>query len=218
MIKRICFTALIGAAAVLALPGMALAVDGQVLITQARAMAGGVTAGDAPGFPVTISEPGSYRLASNLIVPAGANGIEITANDVTIDLNGFSIVLPEATTQTSPPFFNGITDLGTARKFITIRDGTIIGPDPAKAIDLSATRYATVWGTKTNTLNVTFNTSGLGILVNTESLLRNNVSDGLIFITCPGLITHNVSSGNINRDITAGECVHNNNRGLNLIE
>lgn len=36
--------------------------------TQARALAGGVTPADLPGFPVTISEPGSYRLASDLRV------------------------------------------------------------------------------------------------------------------------------------------------------
>jgi hypothetical protein len=49
----------------------------------------------APGFPVTISEPGSYRLQSNLVVKeASVTVIEITANDVTIDLAGFSIVGP----------------------------------------------------------------------------------------------------------------------------
>ncbi len=46
-----------------ALPGTAFAVDGQIAITQARAMAGGVTPGDAPGFPVTITQPGSYVLS-----------------------------------------------------------------------------------------------------------------------------------------------------------
>src|SRR5262245_22568311 len=39
--------------------------------------------------PVTISQPGSYRLSSNLNVPSNTNGIEISSNDVTIDLNGF---------------------------------------------------------------------------------------------------------------------------------
>ena len=61
----------------------------QVIITQAKANAGNVTPGDAAGFPVTISQPGSYRLATNLGVPAGKNGIEITTHDVTIDFNGF---------------------------------------------------------------------------------------------------------------------------------
>jgi hypothetical protein len=72
----------------------ALAVDGVILIDQNRAVAGGVTPGDAPGFPITISVSGSYRLAGNLTVANAdttAISIENTANAVTIDLNGFSI-------------------------------------------------------------------------------------------------------------------------------
>ena len=38
------------------------AVDGVVLIDQSRALAGNVTPGDTAGFPITISQPGSYRL------------------------------------------------------------------------------------------------------------------------------------------------------------
>src|SRR5438128_5729077 len=69
------------------------AVDGVVLIDQNRALAGSVTFGDAPGFPVTLSQPGSYRLSGNLTVPdANTTAIEVTANNVTIDLNGFSIL------------------------------------------------------------------------------------------------------------------------------
>lgn len=68
------------------------AVDGVVLIDQNRVLSGNVTPGDAPGFPLTISQPGSYRLAGNLTVPnANTGAIEITANGVTIDLNGFVI-------------------------------------------------------------------------------------------------------------------------------
>ena len=73
----------------------ALAVDGQVAITQARAMAGGVTPGDAPGFPVSINLPGSYVLSSGLTVPdANTNAIVINADHVTVDLNGFAILGP----------------------------------------------------------------------------------------------------------------------------
>jgi Right handed beta helix region len=67
------------------------AVDGEILISQAKVNAGGLTPGDTAGFPATLSRPGRYKLSSNLVVPALANGIEVTANDVTIDLNGFTI-------------------------------------------------------------------------------------------------------------------------------
>jgi hypothetical protein len=71
------------------------AVDGVVLIDQNRALAGNVTPGDLPGFPVTISRAGSYRLSGNLdIADPDAIGIEIMSNDVTLDLNGFKIQGP----------------------------------------------------------------------------------------------------------------------------
>jgi hypothetical protein len=67
------------------------AVDGDVLISQAKINAGGITPGDAPGFPATLSRPGRYKLSGNLTVPNGAVGIEVTQDDVVVDLNGFTI-------------------------------------------------------------------------------------------------------------------------------
>ncbi|MBC7832978.1 MAG: hypothetical protein H7Y62_13280 [Hyphomicrobium sp.] len=64
----------------------------QATIDQNKALAGSVTPGDTPGFPVTLSVPGSYKLTGNLTVPAGTTGITITVSGVTLDLNGFNIV------------------------------------------------------------------------------------------------------------------------------
>jgi hypothetical protein len=69
----------------------AAAVDGEVLINQAEVNAGGIGPGDGAGFPATLSRSGRYKLTGNLKVPAGKNGIVVTAHDVTIDLNGFTI-------------------------------------------------------------------------------------------------------------------------------
>jgi hypothetical protein len=78
-----------------ALPAGLYAVDGVVLFDQSHALAGGVTPGDAPGFPVTISQPGSYRLSGNLTVPdMNTTAIQITSDAVFLDLNGFSIIGP----------------------------------------------------------------------------------------------------------------------------
>lgn len=77
---------------VLALASPALAVDGVIEINQAKALAGGVTPGDTPFFPVTLDSAGSYVLTSDLVMSsASARGIAVTASDVTIDLNGFTI-------------------------------------------------------------------------------------------------------------------------------
>jgi hypothetical protein len=77
----------------LALGGVraAAAAEGVVEINEARSLAGGVTTGDAPGYPVTLSEAGSYLLTGNLNVSGGADAIEITADSVALDLNGFVI-------------------------------------------------------------------------------------------------------------------------------
>ncbi|MDX1746121.1 MAG: hypothetical protein R3324_09310 [Halobacteriales archaeon] len=93
------------------------AVDGVIEINQARALAGGPS--DGPGFPVTVSESGSYRLTSDLDVGTTAGGISITAADVTIDLNGFEI----STTSGSG---NGIAIDSTSHN-VEIRNGTVRG-------------------------------------------------------------------------------------------
>ena len=112
------------------LVGMSQAVDGTKLITQNNALAGNVTPGDAPGFPVTISQPGSYRLASNLTVPdENTTAIEITAENVTLDLNGFTIQGP--TVCGGLPLVCAPTGSGRGvsggRRGITLVNGTVEG-------------------------------------------------------------------------------------------
>ncbi len=63
----------------------------QANIDEKKALAGAVTPGDEPGYPLTLSQPGHYRLMGNLNVPAGSTGIVITGRHVTLDLNGFSV-------------------------------------------------------------------------------------------------------------------------------
>ena len=72
-------------------PAPAIAIDGQVLITHAAALAGAVTPGDPPGYPVEINIPGSYKLGSHLVPPLAATGIYVLSPNVTIDLNGFTL-------------------------------------------------------------------------------------------------------------------------------
>jgi hypothetical protein len=122
---------LIALAFVAALP--AFAVDGIVLINQSTVMSAG-------GFPYTISSPGSYRLSGNLVVPdANTTAIKITASNVTIDLNGFSILGPTVctgypATTCSPAgqgsgidgtYFNPSTGSGLSN--ITVTNGIVKG-------------------------------------------------------------------------------------------
>ena len=103
-------------ASCLSVASSATAADGPMLVTQAKALAGNVTPGDAAGFPVTISTPGSYVLAGNLQVPANVSGFVVTATEVSIDLNGFRINGNRGT--------GGIGIDGHQRN-LTVRNGTI---------------------------------------------------------------------------------------------
>lgn len=116
--KRIAYAWLAIASLLATAPVSAVTIDnGIVLITQADALAGGVTPGDTPGFPVTISVGGSYRLASNLTVTTLVNGIEVRANEVTIDMAGFTLA-------GSGVGRNGITSFNRS---MTVQNGTVRG-------------------------------------------------------------------------------------------
>jgi len=69
--------------ALVAVPACAFAVDGQMLINQSTVISSG-------NFPYRIKQPGSYKLSGNLNA-GGAEGISIEADNVTLDLNGFTI-------------------------------------------------------------------------------------------------------------------------------
>jgi len=136
MLQRSPILALVAllAAAVLP-PREAMAADGVIELNQARALAGGVTPGDAAGFPVTISQSGSYRLTSDLDLTGGGGGIEVVApaRDVSIDLGGFAIrgvgvctVSAGGVDCTFLGLPNGVTSTAATAR-ITLRNGTIRG-------------------------------------------------------------------------------------------
>jgi hypothetical protein len=119
----------------------AYAVDGVIEINQVRAKAGGVTPGDTPLFPVTIDLPGSYRLTSNLDVTdatarrggtsaENTTAIDVTVDDVTIDLNGFMIKgltscvgIPLVCSQTG----SGMGIQAVTRSGVAAKNGTVRG-------------------------------------------------------------------------------------------
>ena len=122
--------------AIAALSLVAIAVgsnaQAQTTIDQNKALAGNITPGDAAGFPITLSVTGSYKLTGNLVVPANTRGIEIQADGVTLDLNGFSISGPvTCNTSVSPPCtapananMHGITNNNEGA---VIRNGSVRG-------------------------------------------------------------------------------------------
>jgi parallel beta-helix repeat protein len=175
----------------------AYAVDGIVLIDQTRALAGNVTPGDGPGFPVTISRPGSYRLSSNLDVPADAAGIVIFASGVTIDLNGFQLKGSGAGT--------GISAL-QARQAITVRNGSVTNFD--KGIDVkglaSDVRDITAFGNQLVGLEI-----GAGATVSGNRAFNNNIG---IRVQLSSIVTGNVvqSNGGFGLRVAEGSVIQGN--------
>ena len=66
----------------LALAGPALAVDGVLEINQTCAISTGCFPGDSPGFPVSVTQPGSYRLTGNLDL--SAEGVNVSGIAVSV--------------------------------------------------------------------------------------------------------------------------------------
>lgn len=145
--------------AALLLPVFAHASDGVVEINQARAIAGGVTAGDEPGFPVRLKDTGSYLLTGDLVnTDPALHVIVVEADDVNINLNGFSLIGPNScsgaganrtctyTGNTGEPMGDGI--MSSFQKGVTIHSGTIRNRPRTTSWAGAGTgkRQATSWG------------------------------------------------------------------------
>ncbi len=165
---------------------IASAVDGVIEINQVKAEAGGVTAGDTPGFPVTISERGSYILTSDLSVSdPNTTAIEETASFVAIDLNGFAVTGPVSCTGNGPSLLCRPSGIGSGIVGMigaTVENGTV-GGFASDAISLS-------YGVRVIDVR-SVNNGGNGIVVGNGSLVRESIAN------------RNVGSG----IVTGGSCV-----------
>jgi parallel beta-helix repeat protein len=70
------------------------------------------------GFPIIIDQPGSYYLAQDITGEAGKDGIQIDADDVTLDLNGFTL-------QGVPGSLDGVYVVGHGHRNISVLNGTV---------------------------------------------------------------------------------------------
>lgn len=190
----------------------ALAVDGQIAINQARAIAGGVTPGDAPGFPITLSQPGSYVLTGNILVPdAQTTAFAISADHVTLDLNGFAIVGPVncsggfqpcAGTGGGAAFGIGIATTGTYFN-VVVRNGTIQGLGLGVYLvgDSHVVEHVQVRSNNSNGIMIEAS-ADLGASSVRHCTAQRNGGSGIDVGV--GLVTHNTSTGNGGAGIALG--------------
>ena len=219
----------------IATTGSVLAVDGVIEINQTSALAGSITAGDAAGFPVEINTAGSYRLTSDLDVPGLVNGIQIDIDDVTLDLNGFSVFSGgEVGNNNGILVFGGNENVeirnGTVRNFF--HDGIVAGTQTQlRVIDVRSIENLqngiVLEGVDNLVERCTMSNNGInglqfflgiGSLVS-NSIARNNGQEG--FRMGSGAYRSNVltenNGGNANPQVTLGIQIGPNLCGTNLV-
>ncbi len=164
-------------AAALLAPAPVSASNGEIEVNAATAAVGGVTGNlesDPPGLPVVITEPGSYRLTGSLSVASpDETAIQITANDVTLDLAGFRLRGPVVcsgplpTTCAASGSGRGV-DGATARG-VRVHGGNVMGFGGGGIVLGAHAQVEDV---------VARSNAGSGIEVGVGSLVRNSVARG----------------------------------------
>ncbi len=212
--KRKLSAAVLFAVAMLAFAASAGVVDGTIEINQAKVTANG------GNFPYVISTANtSYRLTGSLTVPSGKNGINVNAPNVTIDLNGFSIIGPLTTLTSNTQI--GIN--GTSQNLVTVENGSLNGFGTGVTLGFSGIVRNVHADGNFNGIEVgnnsvvtgctadNANTGGTGIQCQATCTITNNTANGDSAggITCgaPGIGDGCVISGNtVTADGTGIHC------------
>ena len=155
-----------------------------------------------------ISQPGSYYLTTNLVNTGASYGIYIVTNNVTLDLNGFSVL---GTTNS----YTGIyVPNNVACYNVVVRNGTVSGWSALGSYGIeSFARNATF-----EHLTVCSNRTGLYFHNNTlvqDCVVCSNINNGIYVVGTGCLVLNNICAGNnsANAANTAGIYVGNaNNR------
>jgi hypothetical protein len=176
-----------------ALSAASHASDGRYEISEHCAVLG-CFPGDSPGLPVTITQPGSYVLTSNLTTSdVDQRMIEISAHNVSVDLNGFSLVGPVSCSG-SP---NACSASGSG-------DGIYHSgctPQPCRGLNI---RNGAIRGMGRSALALYY---GKGVILENLSLIENG-SFGLHTFTGAGLGTLEGLARNLVVTRNGGEGLH----------
>jgi parallel beta-helix repeat protein len=138
-----------------------------------------------PG-PVTIAAPGSYYLTSNLNV-AGTTAVVITASNVTLDLNGFTISGDQG--------HFGVV-MGGDTLDVVVRNGTIRNFTQGflnAGVTSVSLQNLTIAENLEN--GVGFDTGGIGVFIDGCTIVRNQ-KDGILALGSTMVITNSTVAGN----------------------
>lgn len=164
----------------LIIPSLGLADEGMLEINQTCAVNDGCFAGDSPGFPVEITESGSYVLTGMLEPPSDQHGIFVNADGVSIDFGGFGVKGPESCSDTPVTSCSG-TEItsgvrGNSASEVSVSNGRVTGV-PGIGIFLGARARVTDFKFVEN--------GGKGVAVGEDSRIENvearrNGDDGIV--------------------------------------
>jgi len=144
------------------------------------------TPGDADSV-FKITQPGSYYLTGNMAGVSGKSGIEVAANSVTIDLNGFALVGVAGS-------LDGIGSSSSIAR-VAIENGTISGWGD-EGIDMGTA--STVLGARVERVHVS-SCGGDGIYLESRAVVRDcvvqSVSGNGISIENAGVVESCIVSG-----------------------
>ena len=144
-------------------------------------------------LPVTITNAGSYYLTTNLVGVSGQNGVNLNADDVTLDLNGFALI-------GVPGSQSGI-NAASARRNLAVRNGVVRGWGQA------AVSLQTAGSSQFEDLRVMGN--GSGLLAGNQCQVRNcivtfNTNTAGISVGDAALVQDCIVVSNAFRGILAG--------------
>ncbi len=180
--------------ALMMVPGSGFAIDGQVLINQSTVMASG-------GFPYRIIQSGSYKLSGNLTLntsstanysgPGGPADVAILidANNISLDLNGFSITITDTMGKALGHPFYGVLESGTFSQ-IAITNGSIRMTTIPGILSLTVINMPSSLGLRFQDLNLVTKQAvnfpdpapplAIAIIAGSDSLAVHNVTTGAI--------------------------------------
>jgi hypothetical protein len=163
----------------------AAASDGVLEINQTCALQTGCFDGDAPGFPVTLGQPGSYRLTSNLTqtyipgINSPEDAVKLDADGIHLDLAGFSIsCVNPLTGGCGSGDADGIVAVGDAYEGLRVTNGVVQGM-PGRGLHMQ-----TAVGARVDGIQATENGDD-GIFLGVEgsvtaSTVRDNGGSGIV--------------------------------------
>ena len=157
-----------------------------------------INAANTPGDSANqfiISQPGSYFLTDSITGVSGKSGISVTASNVTIDLNGFSLIGVAGS-------LYGIRVPGSVNK-LTVRNGVICnwGSEGLSAYFANTSRFKeiTAYGNSTWGLVI-----GVGSAIDSCQVLSNGAGStggGGMYARFSSTITNGVAEGNTTHGI-----------------